>query len=337
MKPNNENFILSFDFFPKIGGAHLWLYQVGKYFSQPTTAITSDYPLLFSEQKEFDLQDHGNIKEIKRFPFKVTSWGIDLNFFKNFLILLRFFKTICTENITVHTVKSLPEGITLAFLKMFFNNRLKIITYSHGEEFLVAKSSKQLKVLTKLALKSSYKIFANCNSTKRLAAQFCDKSKINVVSLGVEVDKFYIPIYKRKKWRLTWKFPKGTVVLVTVARIEPRKNHEKVMYALADLRKDGLSLGYVIIGDGPDKNRLEKLSMELGLGKWVKFLGAVSEEEKIMSLCAADIFIMPSVQIGPMIEGFGIVFMEAAAAGIPCIAGDVGDNLRPFYMNRQVL
>jgi phosphatidylinositol alpha-1,6-mannosyltransferase len=50
----------------------------------------------------------------------------------------------------------------------------------------------------------------------------------------------------------------------------------------------------------------------------------VSEDEKALILAAADIHVMPSVQVGPMIEGFGIVFLEAAAAGIPSIAGNTG-------------
>ncbi len=53
-------------------------------------------------------------------------------------------------------------------------------------------------------------------------------------------------------------------------------------------------------------------------------MGFVSEKEKILAFNLADIYIMPSIKHGSMIEGFGIVFLEAAAAGIPSIAGNVG-------------
>ncbi|GAB6162472.1 GDP-mannose-dependent alpha-(1-6)-phosphatidylinositol monomannoside mannosyltransferase [Desulfothermus naphthae] len=320
-----HNIIFSYDFFPKIGGAHLWLYEVGKRWPEPTMVITSNFQEQFKLQKSFDSLTHGSIREINRLPFKITGWGIDLNFFKNLWKMIQVFKRIRSSNpIVVHCVKAIPETVSILFIKYVLKQKLKIITYAHGEEFLIAKTSRQLKWLTKLALNCSDLVIANSYSTKGLASSFYDESKIKVVHLGVDFVRYQLSHVKRETWRKNWGFAKDTIILITMARMEPRKNHGMVLRALAELRKEGLPLAYVIGGEGEEEERLRQLSMDLGIQPWVKFLGQISEEDKIKSFCAADIHIMPSIHVGSMIEGFGIVFMEAAAAGLPSIAGNVG-------------
>jgi len=320
-----DNIIFSFDFFPNIGGAHLWLYEVGRNWPEPTIVLTSHFPMLVKSQETFDSLYHGAIDEINRFSFKVTSWGIDLNFFKNFWQLFRFFeKKRCPGQVVVHSLRTIPETVSLLFIKYVLKQKLKIITYAHGEEFLVAKTSRQLKLLTKLALKYSDMVIANSYSTKKLVLSFCSESKIKVVHLGVDFASYQLPSVERETWRENWGFSKDTIILITMARMEPRKNQAMVLKALTELRKEGLPLAYVLGGEGEEEERLKRLARDLAIQRWVKFLGRISEEEKIKSFCAADIHVMPSVQIGPMIEGFGIVFMEAAAAGMPSIGGCIG-------------
>jgi len=320
-----HNIIFSFDFFPKIGGAHLWLYEVGKRWPEPTRIITSNFQEQIKSQRSFDSLTHGSITEINRLPFKVTSLGIDFNFFKNLWKIIKFFKKFrCPNPIVVHSLRAIPETISILFIKYVLKQKLKIITYAHGEEFLIAKTSGQLKWLTKLAIKCSDLVIANSYSTKGLAAPFCDESKIKVVHLGIDCVSYQLARVEREKQRKKWGYSKDTIILITIARMEPRKNQAMVLKALAELHKQGLPLAYVIGGKGDEEERLKQLTKDLGIEPWVKFLGKISEEEKIKSFCAADIHIMPSIQVGPMIEGFGIVFMEAAAAGLPSIAGNVG-------------
>jgi len=320
------NFVFSLDFFPKFGGAHHWLYKVGKYWPEPTIILTSYIDELIKEQQNFDSQPHGSIIKIKRFPFKVNSLGIDRDFFRNFLILLNFLSGFpSTSPILFHVVKATPEGAILALLKILYKRRnIKIITYAHGEEFLIAQTSRQLKLLTKLAFRASDLVIANSFFTKKLAKLFCLESKIEVIHLGVDFEDYQIPLKERFIWRKRWGFPQKNIILITVARMEPRKNQAAVIKALAELREEGLPIVYILIGDGEERKKLETLAKDLAVEPHIKFLGCVSEKEKIKSLCASDIFIMPSIQLGPMIEGFGIVFMEAAAAGLPSIAGNVG-------------
>ena len=84
------------------------------------------------------------------------------------------------------------------------------------------------------------------------------------------------------------------------------------------------NLKYVSIGNGDEKDNLEKLRNELNLTKEVTFLNKSSEQEKLALLEMSNLFIMPSVTYKKSVEGFGISFIEAASYGIPSIGGIYG-------------
>jgi len=111
----------------------------------------------------------------------------------------------------------------------------------------------------------------------------------------------------------------GVARLLTVCRLsEPRKNVEAVLRALARLR--GFQFRYTVIGDGPDRARLQALSSELGIGDRVEFAGFVTADVLHAHYASADFFILASSIIPNSHEGFGIVYLEAAASGVPCLA-----------------
>ena len=108
--------------------------------------------------------------------------------------------------------------------------------------------------------------------------------------------------------------------LLTVCRLsEPRKNVESVLRALATLRS-GFDFRYTVVGDGYDRRRLERLTNELGLGTAVHFTGFVTPDQLRTHYAAADLFILASSINPTSHEGFGIVYLEAAACGLPCLA-----------------
>jgi phosphatidylinositol alpha-1,6-mannosyltransferase len=113
----------------------------------------------------------------------------------------------------------------------------------------------------------------------------------------------------------------GKRVLLTVGRMvatERYKGHDRVMAAIPELVKQGHDIGYLIVGDGDDRPRLEAIAAELGVENRVKFLGAVDPETLLEIYRSADLFVMPSTG-----EGFGIAFLEAMASGTPALGLDV--------------
>ncbi len=112
----------------------------------------------------------------------------------------------------------------------------------------------------------------------------------------------------------------GRLSLLTVSRIsqsEHYKGHEYVLHALPSLLSAFPHLIYDVVGDGQGRPLLERLAAELGVISAVRFHGLVSEERLREFYTQASVFIMPSAR-----EGFGFVFLEAMAYGLPVIAGN---------------
>jgi glycosyltransferase involved in cell wall biosynthesis len=102
--------------------------------------------------------------------------------------------------------------------------------------------------------------------------------------------------------------------LVTVGHLAARKRHADVIAALALLRDRHPELRYVIVGDGPERSRLDELAASLGVGDRVELRGQLPNEAAIAVARTAALFVMPSVD-----EAFGVAYIEAMAGGVPAI------------------
>ena len=109
--------------------------------------------------------------------------------------------------------------------------------------------------------------------------------------------------------------PRERPTVLCVARMYPRKRIEDLLAAARRLRDRLPGLQVRVVGSGPEHQRLRRLGGELGLEDTVRFLGEVSRTRLAEEYVNADCFCLPSVQ-----EGFGIVFLEAMAAGLPVVA-----------------
>jgi phosphatidylinositol alpha-1,6-mannosyltransferase len=108
-------------------------------------------------------------------------------------------------------------------------------------------------------------------------------------------------------------------LILTVSRLETAdayKGHYRVLEALPAILRGEPDVLFVIAGDGGGRVALEAKAQALGLRHAVRFLGRVDDAELLALYRSADLFLMPSAK-----EGFGIVFLEAAACGLPVIAG----------------
>lgn len=120
-------------------------------------------------------------------------------------------------------------------------------------------------------------------------------------------------------------------VLMTVARLwsgDPYKGVDITIRALPEILKSCPDAKYLVIGRGDDQPRLAKLADELGVRDRVVFAGFVPAEELPKHYCLADAYVMPSQ------EGFGIVYLEAMACGVPVLSGNTDGSADPLQDGR---
>jgi glycosyltransferase involved in cell wall biosynthesis len=162
-------------------------------------------------------------------------------------------------------------------------------------------------------------IYANSTNTRELFLKRigAPEAKVTVVPPGVADECFRSSRAVVESQRLE---------LLTVARLSPftrRKNVDGVLRALT-LLPASLDVGYRIVGGGDDRLRLEQLAADLGLTGKVEFLGETTRSEVLSAYQAADLFVLASAATEEDVEGFGIVYLEANAAGVPVLASRSG-------------
>ncbi len=119
--------------------------------------------------------------------------------------------------------------------------------------------------------------------------------------------------------------PGSPLRLLTVSRLTrytARKNVDGVLQALALL--PNLPVHYTVVGDGDDRPRLAALAGDLGIASRVSFRGSLRLPELLSCYREADLFILASKATAQDVEGFGIVYLEASAAGVPVICSQAG-------------
>ncbi|TAL19986.1 glycosyltransferase [Patescibacteria group bacterium] len=107
--------------------------------------------------------------------------------------------------------------------------------------------------------------------------------------------------------------------IVCVARMAWEKGLNNLIEAFAEIRKTNSEAHLVLVGDGPEREKLEKISHDLGLENFVAFRGQLSNTEALAEVSRASVFACPSLA-----EGLGIVFLEAQAVGVPSVGTRVG-------------
>lgn len=126
-------------------------------------------------------------------------------------------------------------------------------------------------------------------------------------------------------------------VLLTVARLVPRKGIDLVISAMPELLRKYPDLIYVIVGTGPDERRLKGLAEKSGANEKIKFCGSANDSEKAAWLKRAQVVVMPGREDQGDVEAFGISFLEANLYGKPVIAGRSGGSAEAVAAGRTGL
>ena len=191
----------------------------------------------------------------------------------------------------------------------------------HGKEINHAKGSGINERLLKV-LNNVEKVIANSKYTKNLAIEIGVKEEnIIVINPGIDPIK---DLDQKSLEKVESLLKVKTPRLITVSRFDKRKNHEKVIMALRNLKQIYPDIIYICIGYGDEEENIKDLVKELDLEGQVMFFKDISEDLKNALVAKSNVFVMPSTIYKSSVEGFGIAYTEAAQLSIPSIGGKDG-------------
>jgi phosphatidylinositol alpha-1,6-mannosyltransferase len=312
---------------PKVGGSGRWLWEVYRRLPDEQLVIAAgECP----GQAEFD-RGHG--LRLTRFPLSFPCWGLlDRRARRKYWSLFRTLSRLArAERIrAVHCGKCLPEG--LLGLAMRYRAGLPYTCFVHGEELTIAADSRELTFLTGRVLRGAQTLVANSRNTARLLTMEWGvrADRVAILYPGVDTARF-VPGTRSAATRARLDWGDRPVVL-TVGRLVPRKGQDMMIRALPAIRERVPTVLYAVVGNGEERARLEALVEREGVRQNVQFLGEIPDEQTIECYQQCDLFALPNRQVGPDIEGFGMVLVEAQACGRPVLAGASGgtaETMRP--------
>jgi phosphatidylinositol alpha-1,6-mannosyltransferase len=304
-------------FLPTKGGTAVWFDEVYRRLGDRTTHIlTAAVP----GDAEHD-RDHANT--VHRLNLARHSW-IRPSSLPAYLRL--FFKGLrlgLTHRFdAVHAGRVLPEGLVAWLIARL--TRRPVVIYAHGEEITTWRRSPRRRRAMRFAYRHADTVIANSDFTRdQLLALGVDPASVEVIHPGVDLERFHSG-YEVGDLHQSIGLEDGQKLILSVGRLSRRKGFDQVIAALPTLLENGIDVRYAIIGIGEDLDYLHQRAEERGVADRVHFLGHVAPADLPRWYCAADLFAMPNREIDGDTEGFGMVFVEAAACGTPSVAGQAG-------------
>ena len=312
----NRLLVLTELFLPTKGGTAVWAAEVYKRLGgREIHIVTADVP----GAAEVDLH-HPN--SIHRLSLQRIAWLRP----ESLMMYARFFFKSLSLALThrfdaIHAFRALPEGLVAwGVARMSFK---PVVIYAHGEELTSWGHGGKYRAMC-FALRRADRVIANSEHTRAtLLDMGIVPTRISIIYPGVDVSRFR-PGLESASLRVGHNIAPDDKLVFSVGRLSRRKGFDQVIRAVARLRAENLPVHYVIGGIGEDAEYLDILIGEHNLHEIVHRLGAVSAEDLPRWMNACDVFAMPNRDLNGDSEGFGMVFIEAAACGKPALAGLAG-------------
>jgi glycosyltransferase involved in cell wall biosynthesis len=168
----------------------------------------------------------------------------------------------------------------------------------------------------------SHMIAVSDDIADQLVQRGVRRDRISVLSSGIHLARFVeMTSSERASVRETLGVPSDALLVAAVGRLHPVKGSQFLLDAFAELSDSHPDLHLIIAGDGPEAGRLRQIAAGCPT---VHLVGALPAERVAQLLRAADLFVLPSIDLGGQREGTPTSLMEAMAAGLPIVATDTG-------------
>jgi len=265
----------------------------------------------------------------------------------SFALAQEFFTLVDTTLITWGgSQKYLPTIIPYFFFKALYLIPTKKIDHLHIGDALLSPLGLLLKTIFQIkttvtvmgldvtfdfpgyqfiiprCLKRYDKIICISNATREeCIKRGIPAEKCVVIPCGVYPEEWKIQASESDLEKIIGRSVIDTKVIITVGRLVKRKG---VYWFIENvLPKLARNILYVVVGNGPEKERIEDLIKRLDLKDKVILMGKISDHDLKIIYNTASLFVMPNIKVDNNIEGFGIVAIEASSTGLPVIASDI--------------
>lgn len=312
----NRFLVLTELFLPTKGGTAVWFDEVYRRLGgREIHIVTADVP----GAADHDL-DHPN--SIHRLGLKRVPWlrPESLAMYLKFL-LVSLSLALTRRFDAVHAGRALPEGL-VAWLVARLTGR-PVVIYAHGEELTGWGRGNKYRAMS-FALRRADLVVANSEFTQQiLTGMGISAGRIHIIHPGVDTERFR-PGLPCQDLRQSLGLVPGAWLVLSVGRLSRRKGFDQVIRCMPEIVRTGRDVHYAIVGIGEDQDYLSALVDQLELRGRVHLLGHVPMEDLPRWYNACDLFVLANRDIEGDTEGFGIVFLEAAACGKAAIAGKAG-------------
>ena len=302
---------------PVVGGSSVWVGKIAEHWPGQAIVMTGD-------RTGLPARESCGAAEIRPLPWSFPSWAPDCA--TSIMGYLRWIVTALVLGLRhqvdlVFCGRGVPEGVIARIVCGLLGRPYAVL--AHGEEITTCLGSRSLSMLLRFAYSGARCIIANSSNTAKLVSRAGGADgACRVVPPGVDAAKFCQTTGQGRSFQ---EIVRGRVVL-SVGRLYVHKNYVGVTQAVGRLVRQGCDVTYLVAGTGPCEGAIRDAAKTEGIPDRVHLLGEVSNAELITLYRAADVFALPGILRENVFEGFGIVFLEAAAAGKPSIAGNSGGS-----------
>lgn len=215
----------------------------------------------------------------------------------------------------MHVHYAIPHAYAAFMAKQILKSKgifIPIITTLHGTDITLVGKNPTYKPAVTFSINHSDAVTSVSQSLKEDTLEIFDVEKeIEVIHNFIDLE-LYVEEQECKKVFA----PQGEKILCHISNFRPVKRIQDVVKVFDLVQKEVNSI-LLLIGDGPEKEKVRQQANELGISDKVKFLGKTSEVERV--LCMSDLFLLTSEK-----ESFGLSALEAMAAGVPVISSNTG-------------
>ncbi|MGI5129315.1 glycosyltransferase family 4 protein [Pseudonocardia sp. CA-107938] len=209
----------------------------------------------------------------------------------------------------------------------------RVVASTHGHEIGWSMLPGARQALRRIATTADVVTVVSKHTRRRVAPACGPAAALELLRPGVDTAVFRPDPGARADLRHRHRLGDAPVV-VCVGRLVPRKGQDVLVRALPRIRAAAPGARLLLVGDGPDRDRLRRLAADCEVAHAVVFTGNVPQDELAAHHAVADVFAMPCRTRGRGldVEGLGIAFLEAAATGVPVVAGRSGgapETVRP--------